>query len=90
MVSHIVTTDDKSQDSQLPKPTSKTADVSVDPAYASDVEDADASNPFRDPKVASFYRELYDKVQYECRHEFNPELEWDQKEERKLVRKLDW
>lgn len=47
-------------------------------------------NPFLDPKVANFYRDLYERTRYECRHEFDPELEWTQAEERKLVWKLDW
>ncbi|KAK4499384.1 hypothetical protein PRZ48_009898 [Zasmidium cellare] len=90
MASQIVVSDNKSQDSLPPKYPSKDADVAVDPVYASDSEEADAKNPFRDPKVAAFYRDLYENVQYECRHEFDPELEWTEKEERKIVRKLDW
>ena len=53
-------------------------------------EDRFASNPFADPKVAEHYRKIYDQVQYECRHAFDPKLEWKAAEEKKLVRKLDW
>ncbi|KAF2234956.1 putative pantothenate transporter [Viridothelium virens] len=49
-----------------------------------------ASNPFADPKIAEHYREIYEQAQYECRHVFDPELEWDPAEEKRLVRKLDW
>lgn len=48
-----------------------------------------ASNPFADPKVAEHYRNIYEKAQYECRHVFDPELEWQPAEEKRLVRKLD-
>ncbi|KAF2768124.1 putative MFS transporter [Teratosphaeria nubilosa] len=47
-------------------------------------------NPFLDPKVAEHYRAIYESVQYECRHVFDPYLEWSEKDEKKLVRKLDW
>jgi hypothetical protein len=47
-------------------------------------------NPFSDPDVADYYVALYEKSQYECRHVFDPTLEWSKEEERKLVRKLDW
>lgn len=49
-----------------------------------------AANPFADPAVAEHYRAVYEKAQYECRHAFDPELEWSKKEERGLVRRLDW
>ena len=49
-----------------------------------------AANPFVDPKVAEHYRDLYGKAKYECRHVFDPDLSWTPKEERKLVRKIDW
>lgn len=50
----------------------------------------DEKNPFSDPKVAEFYREVYESCQYECRGAFDPELEWTPAEERRIVRKLDW
>lgn len=49
-----------------------------------------ATNPFSDPAVAEHYRNVYEKAQYECRHAFDPELEWSRQEERGLVRRLDW
>lgn len=47
-------------------------------------------NPFADPSVAEYYATVYEKSQYECRHVFDPTLQWSPEEERKLVRKLDW
>ena len=49
-----------------------------------------ARNPFVDPEVEARYRLLYEKSQYECRHVLDATLEWSNKEERKVVRKLDW
>ena len=53
-------------------------------------EEKFAANPFKDPKVADHYRNIYENAKYECRHVFDPDLEWEPREERKLVRKLDW
>ena len=53
-------------------------------------EEEFVSNPFLDPKIAEHYRALYEHNQYECRHVFDPDLEWSKREERKLVHKLDW
>lgn len=57
---------------------------------ASDRSSIDARNPFKDPKVAEYYRDLYEKAQYESREAFDPEIEWTAAEERSLVRRLDW
>ncbi|CAF9910960.1 MAG: hypothetical protein GOMPHAMPRED_007247 [Gomphillus americanus] len=46
-------------------------------------------NPFLDPKVEAYWRQIYEQAQYECRHEFDPHAQWTPKEEKKLVRKLD-
>lgn len=48
-----------------------------------------ARNPLLDPKVAEHYREVYEEARYECRYVFDPALEWNPKEEKKIVRKLD-
>jgi hypothetical protein len=50
----------------------------------------DEANPFSDPKVAAYYREIYESSQYECRGAFDPDLEWTPAEEKRIVRKLDW
>lgn len=49
-----------------------------------------SSNPFRDPAVAQYWSKIYDANKYECRERFDPEFEWDAKEEKKLIRKLDF
>ena len=53
-------------------------------------ENTDAKNPFLDPDAAEYWRIVYDKAQYECRHVFDPSLTWSEEEEKRLVRKLDW
>ncbi|KAK1762503.1 MFS permease [Phialemonium atrogriseum] len=56
----------------------------------SDDEVYDTSkNPFKDPAVAEHWRKVYDAAKYECRFVFDPEIEWSEEEEKKLVRKLD-
>ena len=50
----------------------------------------DEANPFSDPKVAAYYKEIYESSQYECRAAFDPDLEWTPAEEKRIVRKLDW
>ncbi|CAK7564628.1 MAG: hypothetical protein SEPTF4163_002523 [Sporothrix epigloea] len=47
-------------------------------------------NPFADPETAEYWRGVYEKANYECRHVFDPSFVWAEEEERKLVRKLDW
>lgn len=56
----------------------------------SDEEVYDTSNnPFKDPAVAEHWRTVYDDAKYECRFVFDPEIEWSEEEEKKLIRKLD-
>lgn len=50
----------------------------------------DEENVFRDPEIAEYYRQLYEKSKYECRHLFDPELEWTKKEESAVVWRLEW
>lgn len=57
---------------------------------ASDRSSIDAKNPFKDPKVAEYYRNLYEEAQYESREAFDTEIEWTAAEEKKIVRRLDW
>jgi hypothetical protein len=57
---------------------------------ASDRTSIDGRNPFKDPKVAEYYRNLYEEAQYECREAFDAEIEWTAAEEKSLVRRLDW
>mgnify|MGYP003362174085 CR=1 FL=1 len=45
---------------------------------------------FTDPTVADYYRSLYEKSKYECRHLFDPSFSWTKGEERAVVRKNDW
>lgn len=56
----------------------------------SDIVDGAGPNPFKDPVIAAYYTDLYDKSQYECRFKFDPEMEWSRLEEKQLLKKLDW
>jgi len=55
-------------------------------------EDSDSSstNIFSDPVVAAHYIGVYDRAQYECRHAFDPDVYWTKREEKGVIRKLDW
>jgi hypothetical protein len=68
--------------------------VNVDNREGAAVSDEDSNtsptNIFADPAVAAHYASVYEKSQYECRHVFDPELEWTKKEEKRVIRKLDW
>lgn len=44
---------------------------------------------FSDPKVADYWREVYENSKYEGRHRFDPDFQWDVAEEKALVRKID-
>ncbi|KAH3679415.1 hypothetical protein WICMUC_001035 [Wickerhamomyces mucosus] len=48
------------------------------------------NNIFSDPQVASYYNEIYQRTNYECKDHFDPELTWTKEEERKIVWKCDW
>lgn len=48
-----------------------------------------AKNIFKDPDVAAYYRDLYDQVQYECRHAFDPDFEWTAAEEAQVKWKIE-
>lgn len=45
-------------------------------------------HPFADRVTAQYWREVYDKAEYEGRHRFDPNYTWTAEEERKLVRKV--
>lgn len=45
---------------------------------------------FQDEKVLAYYRDLYERTNYECKDHLDPELTWTPEEERKITRKNDW
>ncbi|CAK7206364.1 hypothetical protein SEUCBS139899_009155 [Sporothrix eucalyptigena] len=75
-------------------PTPKEAGVFSSSADGSSSDDGESfaleKNPFSDPDVAAYWRNVYENANYECRHVFDPSFTWSEEEERKLVRKLDW
>ncbi|EGW30070.1 uncharacterized protein SPAPADRAFT_158460 [Spathaspora passalidarum NRRL Y-27907] len=49
-----------------------------------------AKNPFLDPKVEEYYRQVYSESKYESYSAFDPHFTWTPEEEKKLVRKLNY
>lgn len=45
---------------------------------------------FQDPELLAYYRDLYEKTNYECKDYLDPELTWTPEEDRKIVWKNDW
>jgi len=45
---------------------------------------------FQDPVKLAYYKDLYEKTNYECREYLDPDLTWTAEEERKIVWKNDW
>jgi hypothetical protein len=43
---------------------------------------------FSDPKVAEYWRGIYENARYECRHRFDPSATWTPEEEKKLRRRV--
>lgn len=43
---------------------------------------------FSDPKVAAYWRDVYETAQYEGRHRFDPSLTWSAAEEKALRRRV--
>lgn len=43
---------------------------------------------FKDPQIAEYWRNVYEKAQYEGRHRFDPNFTWSATEEKKLKRKV--
>lgn len=48
------------------------------------------SHVFQDPVVCEYYKDLYEKTNYECRHHFDPEITWTLEEEKKILWINDW
>ncbi|PIA93026.1 putative transporter [Cercospora beticola] len=51
---------------------------------------SDSHHVFSEPKVADYWRGVYEKAEYEGRHRFDPTLTWSADEELKLRRKVDF
>ncbi|KAK0123819.1 hypothetical protein ONS95_008815 [Cadophora gregata] len=44
---------------------------------------------FASPSVAEYWRQVYEKAQYEGRHRFDPLFTWTAEEEKRVRRKID-
>lgn len=49
---------------------------------------SNSDHAFSDPKVAEYWRGVYENAQYECRHRFDPNATWTPEEEKKLRRRV--
>ncbi|KAJ4356514.1 uncharacterized protein N0V89_004548 [Didymosphaeria variabile] len=56
---------------------------------SNDSDDSLSGNIFADPEVAAYYKDVYGKAKYECRHVFDPTATWTDEEEKRVIRKLD-
>lgn len=65
-------------------------DVSISAINSTSDTESLNTNPFLDPKIAEYYRQIYEGSQYECRGVFDPYYKWEPEEEKKLLRKLDF
>lgn len=57
---------------------------------ASIEEDQLVNNPFLDPKVAEYYDNLYQSCNYESYSAFDPNFEWTELEEKKVIHKINY
>lgn len=70
-----------------------TSDETID-SSSSEHEDIDgdygsySNHTFSDPKIAAYWRGIYETAQYEGRHRFDPSLTWSAAEEKRLKRKV--
>jgi hypothetical protein len=67
----------------------ESASTSEDSGSGEEFEDI-ATNPFLNPDVAAHWRQVYEEAEYECRHVFDSTLVWTEREEKAVIRKVDW
>lgn len=61
-----------------------------DEEVATSKDGSHSDHVFSDPKVAEYWRGVYEKARYECRHRFDPSATWTADEEKKLRRRVDF
>ncbi|SCU99067.1 LAME_0G01706g1_1 [Lachancea meyersii CBS 8951] len=49
-----------------------------------------SQNPFLDAHVEKYYRDIYTDCSYECLGRFDPDIKWSEKEEKNILKKIDW
>lgn len=68
----------------------------IDSDDSSSIEDVDGdygsygNHIFSDPKVAEYWRNVYETATYEGRHRFDPTFTWSATEEKRLKRKASF
>lgn len=67
-------------------------DIEAEPQKPSKHKDYGSTDDhvFSDPRVAEYWRGVYENATYEGRHRFDPEFTWTAEEELALKRKIDW
>lgn len=63
-------------------------DSSGDEEHAANDLGGNGEHVFSDPKVAEYWRGVYENARYECRHRFDPTATWTPEEEKKLRRRV--
>ena len=49
---------------------------------------SNSQHVFSDPSALAYWTDIYERVKYEGRHRFDPDLQWTPSEERRLLRKV--
>ncbi|RCK57865.1 hypothetical protein Cantr_06728 [Candida viswanathii] len=80
----------KSTTPEISPAVSDNAITVIDSNSVSLEEDQLAKNPFLDPNVEKYYRNLYETTKYESYKAFDPHFEWSKEEEKKVVMKLNF
>ncbi|EGW30836.1 uncharacterized protein SPAPADRAFT_156148 [Spathaspora passalidarum NRRL Y-27907] len=80
---------EKNPSSSLKKNEGSIKITSVD-SHSSSESNQLVKNPFLDPKVEAYYRQVYSECNYESYSAFDPYFTWEQEEEKKLVSKLNY
>lgn len=82
-----ITTNERSEESTSSDSTPKAGSLHNGELVVGDLG-SDGNHAFSDPKVAEYWRGVYEKANYECRHRFDPNATWSAEEEKKLRRRV--
>lgn len=68
----------------------ETFDIKTESIESDTASEKSYDHVFQDPEKLAYYKDLYEKTNYECKDYLDPDLTWTAEEERKIVRKNDW